>query len=178
MSENEETETEEVEQTATIGNSVTGEKIKIKATPEDLKKLKELTAMQNEQNKKITDENTKLKKERNEKFEGRYGKVDSTAPLSEEQLTGEKPEQDIVSPDLDPEFWEFTSQSAMFKALQDTANDSQNPQQKQAQQILSKLIKKQHKLGGVYELQGNITELGKKNPDPKKMPRFEKINEE
>lgn len=98
----------------------------------------------------------------------------STAPLNLAQL-GQQEERDVSSPDLDPEFWEFTSQSAMFKALDDASKDSQHPQQKQAQQILSKLIKKQHKLGGVYELQGNLTNITKKNA---KQPYFEKIKEE
>jgi hypothetical protein len=98
----------------------------------------------------------------------------TTAPLNQAQL-GEKEEGNICSSDLDPEFWEFTSHSAMFKALQDTANDPQNPQQKQAQQILGKLIKKQHKQGGVYELQGNLTNITKKGA---KQPYFDKIKEE
>lgn len=176
MSEEETEQEREIE--TRLKNTKTNDEIAIKTTVENAKKLKELLDEQNSQNKQIREENERLKKEHNEKFESEFGKVGSSAPLNNQQLTGEQPEQDISSPDVNPEFWEFSEHSAMFKALQDASNDSQNPQQAEAKQILGKLIKKSHKSGGTYELQGNITELGKKNPDPKKMPYFEKIKDE
>lgn len=115
----------------------------------------------------------------------------STAPLNAAQFGNDKNESDISSPDLDPEFWQFETQDAMFKALSNASQDPNNPQQKQAATVLAKLIKKSHKQGGVYELQGELTQLVKKPApancpenlkhlfqDPKKLPRFEKMRED
>ena len=117
--------------------------------------------------------------------------VGGGAPLNAQQVYGDNNEGDISSPDLDPEFWQFETQEGMFKALNNASKDPNNPQQKQAATVLAKLIKKSHKQGGVYELQGELTQLVKKPApancpenlkhffqDPKKIPRFEKVKED
>lgn len=99
------------------------------------------------------------------------------APLNNQQL-GSQDEENCFPPDVDIDFWTSRSPEELITAIDEASKNSQHPQQKQARQYISQLIKKSHKKGGVYQLEGNLTELGKKNPDPKKMPHFERIKEE
>lgn len=119
-----------------------------------------------------------------------------TALLTDSQITGISPkaedenkhklptdlEAKIVATkysDVDPEFWEAESMEALMGALKIASKDSTNPQQQRAKEVLSRLYRKATKQSNAWELEGNVTELGKSdNNSTKKKPYFRKIEGE
>jgi hypothetical protein len=78
--------------------------------------------------------------------------------------------------DVDVEFWEAESEEALMKALKIASKDSTNPQQQRAKEVLNRLYRKATKQSNAWELEGNITELGKSdNNKTKRKPHFEKV---
>lgn len=148
-SENQEEKVEQVEKEIVMGNSATGDKIRLKVTEENAEKLRELLKMQNERNSSICAENESLKKKvmDNPAYQG--------AQLSREQLGLEKETLASDNEGLPISMMSFKDDFDMINQLEKLA-DSGNVEAKEA---LKNLLSKATDKSGTWEYQGDPRDL-------------------
>jgi hypothetical protein len=181
MSETEnEEKVESVEQEATIRadqGDGTKSTIRIKSSPEDIQKFKELLKKQNEVNKAIVDENAKLREENEQKKADFYPPQApaGTAPLNEYQTSNlTNAERKIVDDalrdalynldeELPVDMLSFENDFEMISKLEKMADLGS----KDAKVALAKILNKATEKSATYEYDGDPRDLYRKPKDEK-----------